>query len=254
MPIIPPNLGVERQYSRALVSLVREIQEGIQAELIQEFRRLAKVEKSNLAMDGITDWVGHVVDYLSSKWLHKLDDLAPQIARAFIHNTSSNFDMVMKRHMRKAGFTVRFQMVDTNEVRAVFAENVRLIKSIGQQYLGNVETHVWQCVQSGYDLSELSKNLQNDFGVSKRRAQFIARDQAAKAHAEIERARREELGITKAVWQHSHAGKEPRPSHVAANGKEFDVSKGMYLDGKWVLPGQEINCRCTSRAVIEGIA
>ena len=51
---------------------------------------------------------------------------------------------------------------------------------------------------------------------------------------------------------HSHAGKEPRLSHVAANGKRFDVGKGISLDGKWVQPGEEINCRCTSRAVIKG--
>ena len=84
-------------------------------------------------------------------------------------------------------------------------------------------------------------------------AEFIARDQANKAHAVIERAKRQELGITKAIWLHSHAGKKPRPSHLAANSKEFDVSKGMYLDGEWVQPGELINCRCCSKSIIEGI-
>jgi uncharacterized protein with gpF-like domain len=60
------------------------------------------------------------------------------------------------------------------------------------------------------------------------------------------------LGITQAIWQHSHAGKKPRPSHVKADGKTFDIEKGMYLDGKWVQPAEEYNCRCTSRAIIEG--
>ena len=87
---------------------------------------------------------------------------------------------------------------------------------------------------------------------SERRAAFIARDQTNKAKAAIEKARWQELGITEAIWMHSHAGKEPRPSHVAANGKRLNVNKGMYLDGKWVQPGEEINCRCTSRAVIKG--
>lgn len=50
------------------------------------------------------------------------------------------------------------------------------------------------------DLSTLSKNLKKDYGITKRRAEFIARDQANKAHATIERAKRQELGIAKAIW------------------------------------------------------
>ena len=126
------------------------------------------------------------------------------------------------------------------------------IRSIGQQYLNRVEESVWRSVNAGYDMAQLTRELRRDYGISERRAAFIARDQTNKAKAAIEKARRQELGITEAIWMHSHAGKEPRPSHVAANGKRFDVSKGMYLDGKWVQPGEEINCRCTSRAVIKG--
>ncbi|ELR7719768.1 phage head morphogenesis protein, partial [Salmonella enterica] len=42
-------------------------------------------------------------------------------------------------------------------------------------------------------------------------------------------------------------------SHVKANGKRFDLRKGMFLDGKWVLPGEEINCKCGWEAVIPGL-
>jgi uncharacterized protein with gpF-like domain len=64
--------------------------------------------------------------------------------------------------------------------------------------------------------------------------------------------RQKELGITKAIWVHSGGGKHPRPEHVAFSGKEYDVEKGAYLEGKWTWPGFEINCRCTSRSVIPG--
>ncbi len=68
------------------------------------------------------------------------------------------------------------------------------------------------------------------------------------------RARYQELGITEAIWCHSAAGKEPRPSHVKA-GKEklrFDVNKGALIDGEYILPGEKINCRCFAKPVIEG--
>ena len=253
LPAIRPSLGIERRYSRAIIQMLREMQDDLQSALIKEFKQSAKAEK--MAMDGITDWVGHIVEFLAAKWLKRLDALAPQIATLFLNRTVAQHDTLMKKHMRDAGFTVRFQMTPFQEeaLKASLGENVGLIKSIGQQYLSSVESHVWQCVQSGYDLSTLAKNLKKSFGVSKRRAEFIARDQSAKAHAVIEKARRQELGIKKAIWMHSHAGKVPRPSHVLADGKEFEVAKGMYLDDKWVQPGEEINCRCTSRPIIEGI-
>jgi uncharacterized protein with gpF-like domain len=53
---------------------------------------------------------------------------------------------------------------------------------------------------------------------------------------------------------HSNAGKEPRPTHVAMNGKPYDLAKGMWDsdEKEWVHPGQLINCRCTMKPVIEG--
>ncbi|ELZ1101181.1 TPA: phage head morphogenesis protein, partial [Escherichia coli] len=87
----------------------------------------------------------------------------------------------------------------------------------------------------------------------RRRAETIARDQNNKATAVIQSERQKKLGITKGIWRHSHAGKQPRPSHVKADGKEFDLDKGLYLDGEWVLPGEAINCRCTWSPVIPGI-
>ena len=71
----------------------------------------------------------------------------------------------------------------------------------------------------------------------------------------MENVRRIELGITSAIWIHSGAGKEPRPSHVKAGADklEFELSKGAYIDGKYILPGTEINCRCVSRSIIKGL-
>ncbi|MNY47535.1 Phage Mu protein F like protein [compost metagenome] len=83
-----------------------------------------------------------------------------------------------------------------------------------------------------------------------KRAEFIARDQTNKATSVINRARQRDLGITKAVWMHMRGGKHPRESHVDADGEEFDLDKGMFLDGKWIQPGEEPNCGCQAGPVI----
>ncbi len=250
IPEIRVNAGIERWYVKQLTKIVLEMKADVQAELIKGFRREAK-----LAMDGITDYVAHAIEFIAHRWGKKLDTLSPEISKEFVRRTVANYDNIMKTHLRNAGFTVRFQMTQfqRDSLQAVIENNVGLIKSISSQYLEKVQGDVWRCVTTGYNLKDLTDNLEQGYGITRRRAANIARDQSNKAHATIELARRKELGITKAIWMHSHAGKKPRPSHVAANNKVFDVEKGMYLDGEWIQPGQLPNCRCTSRSVIEGL-
>lgn len=199
----------------------------------------------------------HALDKWGKRWTSRLDDMSAEIAAKFAKKTFRATQSSLMAAFRKAGFTVKFQPTQKSldAYKAVIAENVNLIKSIPQQYLKDVESRVWESVRSGGDLSTLTKGLQKTYGISYRRAALIARDQNNKAKAVIENVRRQELGITEAIWQHSHAGKVPRPTHVAMNGKKFKLAEGMYDrdEGKWVLPGELINCRCTSRSIIPGL-
>ncbi|MDE1479966.1 phage head morphogenesis protein [Xenorhabdus bovienii] len=245
MPEIRPSVAIESRYYRTLMDIINDIRNEVDAALVREY-------KAELANDGISDWLAHAVDYLLDKWNKKLGTLSQDVAKEFVDKTVSNYDVRFAHLLRQRGFTVRMQNNEQtlDALRGAMGENVGLIRSIGTEYLSKVETHVWQSVTGGYDLKALTDNLQHDFHVTRNRAELIARDQSAKAHAVIERSRRQELGITKAIWIHSHAGKQPRPSHLAAHGKEFDVEKGLFLDGEWVLPGQAINCRCGSKAIL----
>lgn len=187
-------------------------------------------------------------------WQRRLDKLAPELAAFFATAAAERASGQMASMLRKAGFTVKFSVTPTVKdiLDATVGENVSLIKSIAAQHLTNIEGAVMRSVTAGRDLSTLSNELKDVYGVTRRRAANIALDQNNKATAAITRARQEELGITEAIWQHSRAGKHPRQSHLAFDGHRYDVKKGAFLDGKWVWPGTEINCRCTSRSVIPG--
>lgn len=258
---IRPNEGIEAAYRKKLQALVAEMSKSF----IYWTRAAWKKDDPVLAQDsgprrGRNNGGGAVVDLrktmqrVSKHWQKRFDGLSDELAEVFVNGATATTDAAMMASLKRAGFTVQFNMTQAARegYQAVLQENVGLIKSIASEYLTEVQGDVWRAVSQGYDLQALTDTLQSRYGVSHRRAAFIARDQSNKAKAVIENVRRQELGITTAIWQHSGAGKEPRPSHVAANGKPFDLAKGMYLDGEWVLPGQAINCRCTSRAVIPG--
>jgi uncharacterized protein with gpF-like domain len=162
--------------------------------------------------------------------------------------------------LRKAGWTVDFTITPAirDLMQASIAENVALIKSIPDQYFTQIEGHVMRAAQVGGDMGPLAQVLEHQYGVTRRRAAFIARDQTRKAMAVVERARQEELGITHAYWKHSAGGKHPRPTHVKASrdGVIYDINEG-WLDpalGKRIWPGTEPNCRCFCRAVLPALA
>lgn len=191
---------------------------------------------------------------LGRRWLAKFDDAAPQLATWFATSALERTQADLKRILADAGFTIKFQMTRAQAAayQAVLGENVGLIKSIASQHLASVEQAVLRSVSTGRDLGSLTKALEEGYGVTRRRAAFIAKTQNNMATAVLERQSCLDLGLTEAKWLHSAGGRVPRPEHVAFSGKTYKIAKGAYLEGKWTWPGVELNCRCVPVAIIPG--
>lgn len=259
-----PNVGSEVAYRERLYKLIDEMHTSISYWMTAKYKANAPV----IAMDELplsafdestpASVLRIVINKLVRRWQKRFDNAASQLADYFAEDVEDRTEARMKRILKDGGISVPFRMSDAMKdiSKATVNANVSLIKSIPQQYLRNVEGIVMRSVQTGRDLGQLSKDLQKQFGVTKRRAALIARDQNNKATSAFQRARQQELGITTAVWMHSHAGKVPRPSHVKMDGKSYDINKGMWDkdEGEWIFPGQLINCRCTSRSVVPGFS
>ncbi|WP_413194559.1 phage minor head protein [Pararobbsia alpina] len=144
-------------------------------------------------------------------------------------------------------------LITNNVLQASVAENVSLIKSIQEQYFTQVEGLVMRSITAGRDLKTLTDELEQRYCIARRRAKFIANDQNNKATAQMARVRQQSLGCKKARWRHTGGGKHPRESHVAADGKIFDLNKGLYIDGKWIFPGELPNCGCIGEPIIPGV-
>lgn len=191
------------------------------------------------------------------KWGTRLEKASLKIATEFATKSKNATTVAMMRQLKTAGFTVKFtaDKLTQQAYSAVVAENVGLIKSIPQKYLGDVQNAVWQNVMQGSDLATLADDIQEKYGISHRRAALIARDQNHKAKAAIERARRLDVGITAAIWRHSRGGKVPRHTHkYVMNGNEYPVAEGMWDPAvkKYIWPGTEVNCGCVDEPVIPG--
>jgi uncharacterized protein with gpF-like domain len=255
------NAGVEAWYRAELERLVLRMHNDVSTAVIGVYAMHAQPPVEGVAHDTKNPSIllRRALEKWGGLWTRKLDKLSLSLSRQFARKNFNVTQTAMKAAFREAGFTVTFKPTEASvrAYHAVAAEQVNLIKSIPAEYLKAVESNVWTSVMSGGDLHSLSRDIQKNYNVTARRAAFIARDQNNKATGTIEKVRQQELGIVEAYWQHSGGGKEPRPTHLAADGKRYKIARGMWdpdANGKgkgaFVQPGELINCRCTNRPIL----
>jgi SPP1 gp7 family putative phage head morphogenesis protein len=251
VPPVRPNAGLEQAYRRRLERQIDQMQASLVYWISAAYRanrpEMASDESPAMAMR-------KAMRVLTRRWSKGFAKVAQEYGTGFVKSAAAQADRSWQTNLKKAGFTVRFKLTPpvNDVIQASVGENVTLIKSIASEHLAEVEGLVMRSVQSGRDLGALTQQLEARYAITRRRASTIARDQNNKTTSAINRVRQLELGVKEGIWMHSAGGKTPRPSHVAYSGKRFDLTKGAHIDGKWIFPGEEINCRCVWRAVLPG--
>ena len=245
-----PSLGLDADYLTKLIRLIDSVHRLAARTIAPLYRQLLASSRIALDADPYVELQQAVQD-MRKRWHERLDQMASRVARWFALSASTRSASSLKRTLRQGGISIRFKVTPAIEsiLGGCIRENVALIKSIPAQYFDRIEKSVERSVRAGRDLKGLYDDLRHQYNITRRRAKLIARDQNNKATADITRARLLDIGITKARWLHSAAGKEPRPSHVKASRDKvvFDLNVGWWdpHERKHILPGQLINCRCT---------
>lgn len=129
------------------------------------------------------------------------------------------------------------------------SENVDLIKTIPENTLDKMKDIVYDGFANGKTTTRMVKEIRNVYGVSRRRAELIARDQTAKLNGQIQRAQQQDAGITEYIWC-STGDERVRKSHKNLNGKKFSWNDApVNSDGRKCHPGEDYQCRCIGRPV-----
>lgn len=254
---VHPNAGLAALYRRRLDRLITDMQRSYVYWLTATYRRTPPV----LAADAnpAKAFERELRD-LGDQWVARFEDAAPKLARYFTRAVERRSTKTLMKILRDAGIAVEFKMTPAmrDVVNATLAENVSLIKSIASQYHSQVEGLVMRSVASGRDLGTLTAELQQRYGVTRRRAALIAKTQNNMATAAMMRVRQGEAGITEAIWLHSHGGREPRPTHLANSGERYNIAEGWYDPDpkvrRHIQPGELINCRCVSKPIVKGFS
>lgn len=251
-----PNCGIRGAYRKKITALIDEMGRSYAYWLKACYR----ANEPAMAQDKSATELDIVMRRLARYWRNRFAKHAPDLAAYFAKSVSQRSDRELRGILRKAGYSVKFKM--TAKMRdvlgAVVNENVGLIKSIPQEFHTDVQGIVMRSVARGRDVGEMTQELQKRYGLTRKRAALISLDQNNKATSAILAARQVDLGIEEGEWLHSHAGKEPRPTHLANNGKRFSIKDGWFDPDpkvrRKIHPGELIRCRCSWRPIVKGFS
>jgi len=139
----------------------------------------------------------------------------------------------------------------TSQINAYKLETMQWVKKMRDDTLQQWTSNTLRQMAEGKGLPEILSEFDGMVEQRKGHAKMIARTQISTFNSLTSKARAQNLGITKAIWVTAR-DERTRASHASRDGKEFELSEGLYdsMDGKTLLPGTDYNCRCTAIMVI----
>lgn len=162
--------------------------------------------------------------------------------------------------------TVKFDSsLVTKKVKSDLHRNVEQLEDVPKKQVRAIYDAALAMIEAGGNMQLLYNVLLKLDGMSARRAGEITQILLSRARAFTEQERLLRLGITHAIWIYANAPCMVNPSqptavdlkqdaaHKAANGKRFEIGKGLLINGEPTLPGREAGCKCVLRSVIPGL-
>lgn len=140
----------------------------------------------------------------------------------------------------------------TVQINALVVETSQWVKKLRDESLEQFTNNTLFAMTKGQSLGDLMEQFKGLKEERKGHAKFLAHNQIQNFNAVTGKIRAQKLGVKRAVWD--TAGDESvRASHIDRDGEEFDLAEGLYssMDGKWLLPGVDYNCRCTARYILD---
>lgn len=178
--------------------------------------------------------------------------LASPIDR-ILKDLSDQFDKSVKG-VESITVSPELQPAVRTELTKGFTENLDLyIKNFANEEIPELRQMVERNLMAGGRLDKLSKMIEAQYGVTKRKANFLAYQETSLLTAKFRMERAKNVGSVSYIW-HTRQDNRVRDDHQPLDKKVFfwddppvvDVSHGRHAN-----PGEDYNCRCYAEPIIE---
>ena len=254
--VIPPSKVLEKRFVVQIVYMVNEIGERFKNNV---FAKLSKKTISNFTDERKGVFSKQFLQ-LAKYWSEKLvdqfsgDRIATLVAKCMSGIDSRSKKSLCEELEKAIGIDTSGILKDEgvkDTISSMRIETEVWISKLRDETLQLITADSLRAMSEGKSLHEVLKTFNADIDKKKFSARTVARTQISTYNALTLKARALNLGITEGIWRTS-LDERVRRSHFDRDGKVFDLKKGLYssIDDKFLLPGIDINCRCTTELLL----
>lgn len=154
------------------------------------------------------------------------------------------------------GITPQIDTTTREALKKDFTESTDLsIKNFAKERIPELRAKVEEnAFKFGGRTDRLAKIIEAEFGVTKRKAEFLADQETGLLVSKYRKEKYNQIGITEYTWSTSNDGRV-RKSHRLLNGRRFSFATGAQVSppgqpARYCNPGEDYRCRCVPRPII----
>ena len=280
-PVYP--MASEKEMYWLMKSLINETKKELKAEIEKQISTQTNLD--SLRQDSLDDWLSNLSTYknLVDRVFNK------QLVRRLLTATQAGVMNHNKRQVKKSfekfvGIDLLEFSDDVVDISRLQTENsLAMISDLSTDIKEKIEKQVFRGMREGLRHEQLAKRIKSSLTGGKKgifksvenRAKLIARNETSTFNANLTKRRNENLGIKFYRWVTAQdnrvrddGGEAGAKNHVDLHGKIFPwgdnsvtyifenkkykfkpAPKGLF--GQIMFPGNEINCRCRARSIID---
>lgn len=194
------------------------------------------------ASRGVTDMESELVELSSDRWGANL-----RATSEFYATIPDGLGVFLQTKEPTIPVGVSNRFIERN-VRMIRIEGSARVQPIPQQHFRKLERTIRIAVHRNIRPEETLKALRKIPGITRRRAEVIARDQTGKHNGQMNEIRHRGVGITRYKWRMVDDG-SVRNKHRARDGLIFSYASPPP-DGN---PGEPVQCRCWAEPYLQDV-
>ena len=260
----------EREYQRVMRAYIKMFNDSLKKhlpEVLEAYRININNDSRFDSFGGFSNDVNRILREISKELEQKIHRFGIQ---KFIEKIGeSTQKLSLREWKRTVKDSLGIDLLDDYYNGSFYAEylrkwvddNVLRIKSIDKDCLGEMHDIILDGYLNGKSIRDLKRDIQDAYGVNKRKAELLARDQVGFLNAEITKAQQKDAGCNRYRWSDSHDSRV-RECHHALNNtiQSWDdppemwyttKSRGVVYTGRRCHPGEDYCCRCVAIPVFD---
>ena len=193
-----------------------------------------------------------------------LDKVVPEELAAKLEISHHLYRAIMKvetqfsKTIKSFAMAPKLSELEMQRIAAEWRENLDLhIVTFAKEEIISLRDMMRETVFSGNRSGSVVKTIQKSYGVTENKAKFLARQETGLLMAKYKEVRYASVGVTHYKWTCVTGTKlhPVRPAHQALNGKVFEwkdppITSTPGEPQKHNNPGQDYNCRCYARPIV----